>query len=49
VAAISPPPAEPEELSTRLVMRKLPHITLLFWVLKIVATTLGEAGGDLLA
>ena len=49
MAAISPPPAEPEELSTRLVMRKLPHITLLFWVLKIVATTLGETGGDLLA
>ena len=33
----------------RLVMRKLPHITLLFWVLKIIATTLGETGGDLLA
>jgi uncharacterized membrane-anchored protein len=30
-------------------MRKLPHVTLLFWVLKIVATTLGETGGDLLA
>jgi uncharacterized membrane-anchored protein len=30
-------------------MRKLPHITVLFWVLKIVATTLGETGGDLLA
>jgi uncharacterized membrane-anchored protein len=33
----------------RYVMRKLPHITALFWVLKIVATTLGETGGDLLA
>ncbi|MDT7762402.1 MAG: hypothetical protein QOC63_1822 [Mycobacterium sp.] len=32
-----------------LVMRKLPHITLLFWVLKIIATTLGETGGDLLS
>jgi uncharacterized membrane-anchored protein len=31
------------------VMRKLPHVTLLFWVLKIAATTLGETGGDLLA
>lgn len=31
------------------VMRKLPHITLIFWILKIVATTLGETGGDLLA
>jgi uncharacterized membrane-anchored protein len=30
-------------------MRKLPHITLLFWLLKIVATTLGETGGDLVA
>jgi uncharacterized membrane-anchored protein len=30
-------------------MRKLPPITLLFWVLKITATTLGETGGDLLA
>jgi uncharacterized membrane-anchored protein len=35
--------------SARLMMRKLPHVTLLFWVLKIVATTLGETGGDLLA
>jgi uncharacterized membrane-anchored protein len=33
----------------RFVMRKLPHITLLFWVVKILATTLGETGGDLLA
>ncbi|TSE01704.1 hypothetical protein FOS14_02880 [Skermania sp. ID1734] len=30
-------------------MRKLPHITAVFWILKIVATTLGETGGDLLA
>src|ERR1700704_1469690 len=35
--------------SARLVMRKLPHVTVLFWVLKIIATTLGETGGDLLA
>ena len=35
--------------STRYVMRKLPHITVVFWILKIVATTLGETGGDLLA
>lgn len=33
----------------QMVMRKLPHVTLMFWVLKIVATTLGETGGDLLA
>lgn len=35
--------------TTRMVLRKLPHVTLMFWVLKIVATTLGESGGDLLA
>lgn len=34
---------------SRFVMRKLPHVTLLFWVVKILATTLGETGGDLLA
>ena len=31
----------------RYVMRKLPHIMLLFWIVKIVAVTLGETGGDL--
>jgi uncharacterized membrane-anchored protein len=30
------------------VMRKLPHVTLLFWILKIVAVTLGETAGDFL-
>ncbi|NMN99041.1 hypothetical protein FGL95_28815 [Nocardiaceae bacterium YC2-7] len=30
-------------------MRKLPHVTVVFWIIKIVATTLGETGGDLLA
>lgn len=29
------------------VMRKLPHVTALFWLLKIVAVTLGETAGDL--
>lgn len=28
------------------VMRKLPHITALFWAIKILATTLGETAGD---
>jgi uncharacterized membrane-anchored protein len=28
------------------VLRKLPHITALFWAIKILATTLGETGGD---
>lgn len=30
----------------RYVMRKLPHITALFWAIKILATTLGETLGD---
>jgi uncharacterized membrane-anchored protein len=29
--------------------RKIPHITLAFWIMKICATTLGETAGDLLA
>lgn len=28
---------------------KIPQVTLLFWVMKICATTLGETGGDLLS
>ena len=28
---------------------KIPVLTLLFWIMKIIATTLGETGGDLLA
>ena len=41
----------PEQVENRTgqVMRKLPHVTLIFWILKIAATTLGETGGDLLA
>ncbi len=31
------------------VTKKLPQITLIFWIMKIAATTLGETGGDLLA
>ncbi len=30
-------------------LNKLPHITLIFWIMKIAATTLGETAGDLLA
>jgi len=33
--------------SGRHVLRKLPHVTLLFWILKIIAVTLGETAGDL--
>src|SRR5436305_4772909 len=28
---------------------KIPQVTLVFWVMKVAATTLGETGGDLLA
>src|SRR3982750_407647 len=27
-------------------MRKVPAVTLTFWIIKILATTLGETGGD---
>lgn len=30
-------------------MKKIPEITLYFWIMKICATTLGETGGDLLS
>lgn len=31
------------------VWNKIPQLTILFWIMKITATTLGETGGDLLA
>jgi uncharacterized membrane-anchored protein len=31
---------------TRDVLAKVPQVTLLFWIVKILATTLGETGGD---
>jgi uncharacterized membrane-anchored protein len=43
------PAHRPTDASACFVMRKLPHVTVLFWALKIAATTLGETGGDLLA
>jgi len=30
-------------------VKKLPELTILFWLTKIIATTLGETGGDLLS
>ena len=33
----------------RAALKKLPHVTLAFWVMKIAATTLGETAGDLFA
>ncbi|WP_431237480.1 hypothetical protein ACQ86B_22435 [Mycolicibacterium aichiense] len=40
--------AESTTAPRRYVMRKLPHVTALFWILKILAVTLGETVGDLL-
>jgi uncharacterized membrane-anchored protein len=34
---------------TKAILNKIPALTLLFWIMKITATTLGETGGDLLA
>ena len=31
------------------VLKKLPEVTLAFWIMKIAATTLGETAGDLFA
>lgn len=36
-------------MSVRLSETKIPEITVFFWITKIIATTLGETGGDLLA
>ncbi|MHB9847849.1 COG4705 family protein [Streptomyces krungchingensis] len=36
-------------MSTTAVMKKLPEVTLAFWIMKIAATTLGETAGDLFA
>ncbi|MEU9390938.1 hypothetical protein AB0D86_13150 [Streptomyces sp. NPDC048324] len=33
--------------TTKSVMKKLPEVTLAFWIMKIAATTLGETAGDL--
>lgn len=46
-AAPTPPgPRVPDHHDLR-VTRKLPHVTALFWAIKIVAVTLGETAGDL--
>ncbi len=50
MSSLVPGPAHPEahDRPVRCVMRKLPHVTLLFWTLKTLAVTLGETAGDLL-
>jgi len=37
------------ERDNRSAWNKIPELTLLFWIMKIAATTLGETGGDLVA
>lgn len=34
------------EQTTRQLLIKVPEVTIIFWIIKIVATTLGETGGD---
>ncbi|MGW1680182.1 COG4705 family protein [Saccharopolyspora sp. NPDC002376] len=41
--------ADTENGPAEYIMRKLPHVTALFWLLKIVAVTIGETGSDLFA
>jgi uncharacterized membrane-anchored protein len=36
-------------MNTEEAMSKVPEVTLLFWIIKILATTLGETGGDALS
>ena len=31
---------------TKEALSKVPEVTLIFWIIKILATTLGETGGD---
>jgi uncharacterized membrane-anchored protein len=43
-------PGAPSTAGTaKSVMKKLPEVTLAFWIMKIAATTLGETAGDLFA
>jgi uncharacterized membrane-anchored protein len=37
---------KPEELIQHDALSKVPEVTLIFWIIKIAATTLGETGGD---
>lgn len=40
------PHGAPMNASERVVLAKVPEVTLTFWIIKIAATTLGETGGD---
>src|SRR6267143_4549522 len=39
----------PNKFNTRDFISKVPAVTLMFWVIKICATTVGETGGDALS
>ena len=34
------------DISKQHALSKVPEVTLVFWIIKIAATTLGETGGD---
>jgi len=44
-----PSSAAAPPLAQHFVASKVPAVTLLFWIIKIAATTLGETGGDTLS
>jgi uncharacterized membrane-anchored protein len=39
-------PLKAMNIEKQTVLGKVPEVTLIFWVIKILATTLGETGGD---
>lgn len=41
--------SQPKSITVRLLESKVPQVTLAFWVIKILATTVGETGGDALS
>ncbi len=42
-------PANPTERDSRFLLNKVPEVTLVFWIIKIMSTTVGETGADYLA
>ena len=34
------------DITKQQILSKVPEVTLIFWIIKILATTLGETGGD---
>lgn len=46
---VDQPPARIGETAGPYALKKLPHVSVAFWIMKIAATTLGETAGDLFA